>query len=124
MDTLRIKKEAARNVDTGLASLKRWWIRKYKLPPNHPLFLNQSIGELNLEMYEDWMLRRDDLETQMTKHGDKYTMDEYRGMQRELSELNALIDDRPSEPEDALADEWERDLAEGRVPDLTKGLNV
>jgi hypothetical protein len=38
----------------------RWWMKKYKLPPNHPLLLDRSIESLLAEqmddMFEDYII--------------------------------------------------------------------
>lgn len=122
-DMVRIKKTARENVESGIAGLKRWWSKKYKLPPNHELFLNQNIGELNLEMYEDWMVRKDELEDLMLNRPELFDPSQMRGMQRELDSLNAALGENDF-VEDDLIDKWERELAEGKTPDLTEGLNV
>ena len=105
-----------------MAGLKRWWSKKYKLPPNHDLFLSQCEGDLNLEMYEDWMLRKQELEDLIMNQADSFAQDQLRSMQRELSNLNEALGEEDF-VEDDLIDKWERDLEAGRVPDLYDGLD-
>lgn len=69
------------------------------------------------------MLRRNDLESRLTEHGDRYTIDQHREMQRELNALNAALNGEDLKSEDELVDSWERDIEAGRTPDLTKGLH-
>lgn len=123
MDTERLKKEANENVDSGLAGLKRWWSRKYKLPPNHRLFRNQNVGELNLEMFEDWILRLQEIEEQLEKHEYAMGTDQLRDLDKERRELISALEGE-TVVEDELVDKWERELEAGLTPDLNEGLNI
>ena len=116
-DLERLKKEAKDNVKSGYAAIKKWWISKYRLPPNHPLFLQQSIPELNLEMFEDHVLRRDEL-IEMLQSGNC----DHSAVSREIGRLDEALGDG-STIEDDLFDKWERQLEDGQVPDLNEGLN-
>lgn len=116
-DTFRLKRLAKKNLETGLARLKRWWIRKYNLPPNHELFQKQSIAELNLEEFEDAYARREEIleelespDLEMERRGQLFDV---------LNKLNKFLD-LPEEIQDELIDKWERELAEGKVPDLNE----
>lgn len=120
-DLERIKKAAKDNVQNNKAGLKRWWSNKYKLPPNHRLFTEQSIADLNLEMYEDWMLRREDL-MEMLESGD---YDDQSAIRKEIDQLNKAIGDDAENmvAEDDLIEKWERQLETGEIPDLNEGLD-
>ena len=121
-DLGRIKRTAKENMETGLAVLKRWWTNKYKLPPNHDLFLDQSESDLSLEMFEDWMLRKRDLEATLTDRADMLSSEQSREMQRELDGINEALGESAFVVDD-LIDKWERELNEGKTPDLSEGLN-
>ncbi|OGO08145.1 MAG: hypothetical protein A2Y61_00225 [Chloroflexi bacterium RBG_13_60_13] len=101
----------------GLGRLKRWWSNKYKRPPTDPLFENQTAAELRLEMYEDLLAQREEILERMEGESD---MRERRDLHERLSKINGMFGFAPDQGQDDLIDEWERDLAEGRVPDLTK----
>lgn len=96
------KKTAAeiRKSPTVLESLKRWWIKKYKLPSNHECFVSQTLFELLVEYHSDYfesnpleVHRQADGEIQFTDTGD------------------------------SLIDKWEQDLADGILPDLTEAFS-
>lgn len=122
-DTERLKREAKENVQSGLAGLRRWWSKKYKLPPNHGLFVGQSVGDLNLEMFEDWMLRIEEIEKALEDKSYMFNVEQIRDMQREMNELLGALEDEPV-VEDDLIDKWERELEAGVTPDLNEGLNI
>ena len=105
-----------------MAGLKRWWSKKYKLPPNHKLFTSQNVGDLNLEMFEDWLLRKEELERSLVDDGYNYNTDQVREMERELNELNKVLGEGGIEFKDELIDKWEQELEEGITPDLHEGL--
>lgn len=105
-------------MENGFAQLRRWWSKKYSLPSNHELFESQSVAELNLEFFEELMVRRkeilDDLDDEDTKSSDTGYLF------KTLNIINKALG-LEEESQDALADEWERDLELGRIPDLNKG---
>lgn len=108
--------KAKQSVETGYGQVKRWWVKKYKLPPNHELFESQSIAELTMEMYEDMLLRKqeimEDLETATTKQaGELY---------RQLNSINSILGEGET-VQDELIDRWERELESGILPDLNEG---
>jgi hypothetical protein len=100
-----------------MAGLKRWWVSRYNLPPNHPLFVGQSVAELNLEWFEDLMLRRVALQ-EMIDEGNC----DYSATSKELDEINQALGEQAVESDD-LIDKWERQIANGEMPDLDEGLN-
>lgn len=116
----RIKQEAKDNVDNGNAALKRWWSDKYKLPPNHRLFLDQSIADLNLERFEDYLLRREELKEQLDE--DNIDHDYATAIRKEIAELDKILGEE-SVVEDDIVDKWERQLEAGEIPDWDEGLD-
>lgn len=108
--TLRARAQAS--VNDGSAHLRRWWSRKYKLPPNHQLFLDRSRTSLHEEMCEDLLIRRDELEKEIYEDGDKGGH-----LMAELTKIISALGDAPF-VYDPLWDKWEAELAEGKMPDL------
>jgi hypothetical protein len=122
LDLERIKRKAKDNVENGLARIKRWWTKRYQLPSNHELFTSQSIAELNMEMFEDMIIRKSEIEKEIPSAAGNH----YNDLRDELNEIEKSLksDDSESAPtSDPLIDEWERDLEAGKVPDLEKGMN-
>jgi hypothetical protein len=105
--------KAKENVKIGFGQLKRWWTKKYKLPANHELFVNQSEAELALEMFEDMLLRKqeilDELETADTKHSNE--------LYQQLNALNVALGEAEVVQDD-LVERWEKELEQGITPDL------
>ena len=122
LDVSRLRKEATSNVESGMAGLRRWWSRKYKLPPNHELFTSQNMGDLNLEMFEDWILRRKELEKLLAENSYSYSAEQVKEMEREINELGKALGEDYIEYKDELIDKWERELEDGLIPDLSEGL--
>lgn len=115
---------AKRKVERGEVALKTWWAEKYGRPAGPALFLDWTEAELYQERYEDLYERKRVLEARIDHHADygdpsddvKPLMDELRGINEILGEHD------PNLVEDPLADKWDRELAEGKIPDLTEGL--
>lgn len=120
-DIINLKKIAKYEVKKGIGRLKTWWSRKYKLPPNHKLFVSRSVGALYLEMYIDMYVRREDLMRDIE--------DETLGfkaigiMTKELEDLNNFLGEESEGFGDPLIDKWEKELEEGKIPDLNEGLS-
>jgi hypothetical protein len=95
-----------------MTGIKRWWVNKYKLPPNHPLFLERSLSEWTLEMYEDLFAQRSEVESEL-EEGDGETEE----LLQRLNAINRALGDEEL-PQDDLFDQWERDVEAGRIPDL------
>ena len=114
VDSVRLKREAKRSVESGEVRIKRWWVDKYNLPPNHELFQNQSLAELTQEMYEDlyykWEGLRDMLDGDEKGLDRSKLLDQYNALSKALGE--------DTEVADPLVAQWEKDLEEGRIPDL------
>jgi hypothetical protein len=85
------------------------------LPTNHPLFLEQTVAELNQEMIEDLLIRKREVVAELESEDTR--MQERQVLARQLKSLNEALGD-PQEREDDLIDQWEQDLEEGRVPNL------
>ena len=107
------KELANKNVSTGVAGLRHWWINKYRMPATHALFQQQSIAELNLEYYEDLYLRKHELEQEINKGSDT------KGLHSALAEINKALGDE-SASDDPLIDRWEEQIARGEIPDLNE----
>lgn len=115
-DLRKLKQKAKEEVESGLAKLKNWWVGKYKLPWNHELFQSRSIGGLNLEMYEDLYLRKEELEDELENASGK----EYTEISKRLNAIYRALDTDNDEgyEDDPLIAKWERELEEGKAPDL------
>lgn len=109
-----MKAQARRNLENSDERIRRWWCRKYNAPSNDPRFLSRSIAEWTIELLEDTYERREEVRQQIESGQVRFSDGE--AMLRKLSEA---LGEQP-EGFDPLIDEWERDLAEGRVPDLDK----
>lgn len=120
-DLDRVKKAARRNVEDGTATLRRWWSKKYSLPPNHELFTSQTLAELNQEMMEDLMIQKKDIEREL-QDGDP---DEHRPKSRseilleQLADINRALDEADDTiTQDDLTAYWDEQLDRGEEPDL------
>jgi len=112
-DITTLKQIAKREVEQGLGKLRNWWASKYTLPTNHELFMSRSIGSLNIEMFEDLYVKRSDLERSLETASGK----ENGSIVRQINEINAILEEE-TYVDDPLIDKWERELAEGKIPDL------
>ena len=101
-----------------MAGLRRWWSKKYNLPPYHELFTSRSVDELNQEMIEDLLLQRQDIKEELEDRDDG----KKRKSRRDLlwDQLNRINKALGLEviPQDRLWDFWEGQLARGETPDL------
>lgn len=73
------------------------------------------MSELNLEFFEDMYMQREELLGQLDEPDLRSA--ERHEIHRRLNAVNEALG-LETESEDALVDQWERDIAEGRVPDL------
>ncbi len=64
-------------------------------------------------MYEDLIVRRDELLSSLEGQGTKDRV----AIMSQLTQLNRMLEDEEF-VEDALIDEWERQIEAGEVPDL------
>ena len=111
-DGVRLKAAAKRELDSGMASIKRWWSEKYHLPPTHPLFLGYSLSEHMQDMYEDLMLKRREARHSLEAGSENSEM-----LFKQINNINKVLGD-PTEVSDPLFDKWERELEAGIIPDL------
>jgi len=108
----RLKARARENLADGNERIRRWWCKKYDRPPNDPLFLERSYAEWSVEMIEDLIERREEIEQQIEEGSMRMAQGE--PMLRRIAE--ALGEEPMSS--DPLFDQRERDLEEGRTPNL------
>lgn len=111
-DTERLKARAARNLRNNDERIRRWWCDKYKAPSTDPRFTCRSYAEWTIELLEDTIERRDILRQQVEAGEISATAGD-----EALRRLNEALGEE-AEGFDPLVDQWERDLAEGRMPDL------
>ena len=76
------------------------------------------MAELYLEMFEDYNIQRDDLQTSI----DEGSAESYKKAREEMERLDEILGDKVEE-EDDLIDKWERQLEAGEIPDLSEGLD-
>lgn len=50
-----LKKEI-QNEEDLIEVLKNWWVKRFNLPDNHPLFLDKTLEELVIDYYKDRFL--------------------------------------------------------------------
>ena len=93
-------------------------MNKYKLPPNHELFVTRTLADLQLEMLEDLAQRREELRVQLEER--EANTDTGRILDQ-INVINEVFDDQP-EVWDPLIDKWEKELAEGKIPNLDERL--
>lgn len=111
-DLTVVRVKAKRAVDSGKNAVARWWSKKYNLPSNHKLFLERTLGDLHQEMVEDLLVEKTVLEKRIEDGEDSGSH-----LFRQLNEVNRALGERESFG-DALWDKWEREIAEGKIPDL------
>ena len=116
----RLKRLAEQNLESGVAGWKRWWTQKYNLPTNHELFQTSTMAELHLEYFEDLVVRRREILDQLDDEDEQIETKERDAMYEVLNRINRALG-YEEESQDDLINQWERDLAEGRIPDLDAG---
>ena len=99
-----------------LERIKQWWRDKYNLPTNHELFQTSTWTELQMEMFQDLARRREELR----QHLEDQAYDSSKTIEA-INSINEVFGD-PREVWDPLVDKWERELAEGKIPDLDETL--
>jgi hypothetical protein len=109
-----LKARARRELQRGVATAKKWWVKKYQAPPKP--FHKYTMTELLIEMYTDLYQQRDEVQRELeTRRGDKADLYEH------LAVIDQALQDE-TEPQryssDPLIDKWERELAEGKEIDL------
>ncbi len=114
--TERLKTLAQNNLENWIVRLKYWWVGKYNLPPNHPLLLDLTLAELALDWYNDRYMTRAAIQARLeiaTSH------EEESSLRTRLNDINVSLGEA-EEVEDELIDKWERELAEGKMPNLSE----
>lgn len=108
----RLKSQARKNVETGDYILRKWWVDKYKIPTNSPLFQSRSWAEWQIEMFEDMFTRRDELKEKLEdgELDSKVAMPILNSLNKALDGEEFVLDEK--------VDEWEKELAEGKIPNL------
>ena len=80
------------------------------------------MAELSIEMYEDLYARRDEVMRSLKDvSGAKERLDlmeALQGLDEALGERREADEDGPMITGDPLVDKWERELAEGKMPNL------
>lgn len=96
-------------------SIRRWWVDKYKLPPNHALFLERPPAYWLEEMYEDYAEERQGL-IEVSKDPD-IDMSRLHKMLDQL-EIALGLKAKGQFSDDPVIERWEKHLMEtGRFPD-------
>lgn len=123
-DIQRIKRQAKRIVETGDLEVRRWWSNKYNRPHNDPLFSSRPIHAWISEMYVDVYERVQGLETLL--EDPDMRQEERRNTSQRLRKLYRLLgeDEDKAIGEDPLIDKWEKEMLEGKTPDLDENLPV
>jgi len=75
--------------------------------------MERSWAEWQVEMYEDLYVRRNDIKAQITD-GD---VDQRKAI-KVLNAIEGLLGDPSGSGSDPMVDKWERELDEGKTPDL------
>lgn len=81
-------------------ALRRWWTNKYRLPITSDAWRNADYDDLLVEFFEDQILEDDDLAKELRLKYLGYEM---------------------AKTGDPLIDMWEKQIAQGQVPDLDIG---
>jgi hypothetical protein len=111
-DDETIRARAKQNVADGIHRLRRWWTNKYKLPSSHPSFQNATLPDLMIEFYEDLHEERETLEARRRRS----KLEDHE--RDRLTSIQGILDGEAIEFGDPLIEKWEREIAEGRIPDL------
>ena len=104
-------------MQSGYTRLKKWWSNKYNLPGNHPLFVGQTMAEIMTEWYEDLWAKKEEIERQLDSG--EIPFDDRGPYMRQLTTINEELGEADNAG-DPVIDKWEREIAEGKVPDLTE----
>lgn len=87
-------------------------MRKYNLPSSSPLFQSMTTAEILLERYEDLHAERSDLEQ-------KRKTSKLEDWERDrLTLVQSILEGEDVSFGDPLIEKWEREIAEGKIPDL------
>ena len=114
----RIKRLVRENeFDTLLEVLEDHWSNKYKLPPNHPLFLDRSVGAHLTEYFRDYKNRKEELQAQVDILSQPEERTKTIEAIAEIDRMLGYVEDLAGSG-DPLADLWEKQFQMGEEPDL------
>lgn len=84
------------------------------------MFQGQSIAALNLEMMEDLWIRENELAEEVATEEGRAQNQAIKQLQevRKALGIEQRYDDARVSGTDDLIDQWERDIAAGKTPDL------
>ena len=96
-------------------AIRRWWVDKYKLPPNHELFLDRPPAFWLEEMFEDYAEERQGL----IEISDRDNIDQTRVTEiRDNLEVALGLKKKGQFSNDPVIEKWERALMEtGAFPE-------
>ncbi len=100
---------------------RRWWCEKHKLPANHELVQTMTVAGIQLEYFEDLVFRRQEIQERLDDEDEDIETEEQEALFKQLNKINKALG-HDEAVQDELIDKWERELAEGRMPDLDEGL--
>lgn len=75
------------------------------------------MAELHLEYFEDLVVRRREILDRLDDEDEQIETKERDAMYDTVNRINRVLG-YEEESQDELIDKWERDLAEGRMPDM------
>jgi hypothetical protein len=104
------KARARRKTQTKASALQKWWSDHFNVAPDDPSVVDKSEAELEEAWYE-WLFGT--LEELKAENEENPS----RALQEKIDRVQAVIDGEKYE-EDPLIAQWERELAEGKIPDL------
>jgi hypothetical protein len=93
-----IAQSAARQIfrtPTLQQALERWWVKKYRLPSNHDLFVDRTLYDHLIDFYLDKFEQK--------------PIEAHRNVDGEI---------QFKDTGDELVDRWEEQIAAGQIPDL------
>ena len=119
-DSQRLKTQALEEAegDGDFTFLRQWWAERYKRPPNDPSLERLTPAELELAMYRDLISRKKELESQLENSAPGVNRTKIVDAIGEIDELMTGVNSAA----DPLIDKWEREIAEGKIPDLDEML--
>jgi hypothetical protein len=85
----------------------------------NPLFEQETAADLEVEMLQDLLATREELERQLEQEHD---LRERVRLRERLEDLHRALGEKKSElVEDPLVDEWEAEILAGRTPNFQAG---
>jgi hypothetical protein len=116
-DWARTQRLARSEFDNILVQLKRWWVRNYKLPPNHELFLSMTPVDLYRDYFEHLLDRKEQLKLERKEAKEtraRYDIDE----QIRSIDVALGLSQEEIHGSDPLIDKWEAEFEKGIIPDM------